>query len=384
MGLLKRIDELKWRAIYLNGEDSGYKISNDGFIVYGNKAVEEPYIRMGDKVFKIDKNYVMASAFMENPYQYECVRDWGLLEWYTDKTLIKNAILDEMEYYENPKPMEGTEEERVRKACKFMENPEMRLPYISAITGISKADLYEIRMGNKWNDIARNYIFPIRNYPCGDKRYTISQIHEVCKMLSDTKTFRQILINRVTGVNPYTINLIRFRKTYQMISMFYEFCYKEIDHAHANDPDLYSPQQVRHACFMLENPFYTYKQISEFCNMNLAVLYKIRDRKLFNEIGKEFNTQMPRLRNNSEPYTNRIMQLISEGRSTWEIANRIQIEFRMGDRQKVIDSVDEINKTYFNVNSSTTIPNDPDKYSARIDRIVGSGSSGHATAKWED
>lgn len=361
MGLNKYLDSIYWRPVFINGIDTGYKISNMGILRNKNEIIEEPYIHIGKKVFKVDKLYLQALAFMDNKYEEESVRDWGRVEWWTNKELIKQAIDIEKEFWDNRKPMGGTEEERVRYACELLQNPEFRLVFIPNITGISKQDMYDLWMGNKWNEISREYIFPVRNYSYGDPRYTNGQIHEVCKMLSQEKSFRHILIQRMTGVNPYTIDLVRFRKSYQYISMFYEFCHREIDHNHGHDLGIYTNQQIRHACFMLEDPSYTYKYISEFCNINMDVLYKIRDKKVLTNLSKDFDTQTARLTDNKIPTTPRIIELLHQGIPNKEIVSRIQIEFKIPDKRKVQLMVGDVKHRYFNVFSSTTIPDDEDE-----------------------
>lgn len=354
MALDNYLNSIYWKSVSINGIDTKYKISNTSILRLGDKIIEEPYIYIDNKAFKVDKAYLAAIAFLNNPYGYQSIRKDGKIEWYLNKDLIKEAIDTELVYYYTKKHMDSSEENRVRKACELMSNPEFRLTYVSDITNISREELYDIRMGNKWNDISREYIFPIRNHLVSDSSYTLSQIHEVCKMLSSIKSFKQALIQRITGVKPYTIDLIRYRKAYQMIGMFYEFC--PIDHTHTHDLNLYTSQQIRHACFMLENPKYSYKMISEFCNINIDVLYKIRDRKLFTDISKDFNTQDNRIFNNI-PYVSRIIELIQSGKPTPEIISMIQIEYNISNKKDIINSLNEIKRKYFDVNSSTTIPN---------------------------
>lgn len=336
------------KQIYINGIDTGYSIYENGMIRYRDHCIDDPYIKMGDKVFKMDPNYLVALFYLDNPREHQSVRNWGMVEWYTDKNLIKQAIDIEKKYYDDKIEMIGTDRERVIKACELMSNPEIRLPYVSSITGIPSNELRAIRLGNKWNDIGRNYIFPINN-DTNDSRYTDKQIFDVCDMLSNIKTFKVSLIQRMTNVNINTIHSILLRKSYQNISMYYEFNHT-IDH----NPDVYTVQQIHHACFMLEHPSYTYNDISQFCNMSLDVLYKIRDRKLFYNISSEFDTESERIYDDN-PWTFRIIQLLQDGVPKWEIISRIQLEYNIANRNEVQAMINEIKEKYLNVSGSTTI-----------------------------
>lgn len=351
------VGNLVWKPIYINGEDTGHSIAGRDLIKNKQGLIDADVIKFNNKEFKIDRDVLYATVFVDNPNSYSSVRNWGLYEWYLDKTLIANAIDIEKEFWFKRKPMKGSEEARVKRACELMENPEMRLVFVSAITGVSKKDLYAIRMGTKWNDIAKNYVFPVSNYKTKGP-YKNDQIHQVCEMLTAERTFRYILVERMTGVKASVVNDIRFRKSYQNISMFYEFCYKEVDHAHGHMYGMYTPNQIRHCCFLLEDPSYSYKFISEFCNMNLDTIYKIRDGRLFTEMSKDFDVRTQRLSDRSMPYLYRTIQLLNDGKPIPEIVRRIQMEYNIPNKQKATDEVNKIRREYLNVTGSTTIIED--------------------------
>lgn len=359
MSIETYLDGLKWYDIYINGCKSDYKISNNGSIIRDGKRHESNIFEINGKKFKYSHEYLYARLFIDNNNGDTSLRNLGRLEWWTNKTLVGKAIDIELKYWNDRSQMLAPEEQRVSYACELMSNPEIRLPFVSSITGISKKDLYEIRMGNKWNDIACNYEMPMIDRDVYDIKYQDSQIHEVCSMLTSEQTFRQMLIQRMTGVSPYTIDLVRSRKAYNHISVFYEFCY-EVDHSHGTDNGIYTNQQVRQACYMLENPDYSYKFISEFCNINPNILYKIRDRKIFTNISKDFEIQLARNSIQLSPVNVRIVDLISNGYLTNEIISRIQLEFNIPGRKKVLNMINDMKNHYFNnVYGSTTISDDP-------------------------
>ena len=358
MGKLENaMDNIVWRPIYINGEDTKHFISGPKFIKNEQGLIDGDIIKFNNKQFKINRDIVFANAFVDNKYGYNAVRNWGRIEWYLDKNMIKEAIDIEKEFWFKRKPMKGDELTRVKRACDLMQNPEIRLVFVSAITGISKKDLYAIRMGTKWNDIAKDYVFPINNFR-SLSQYTDEQIHQVCEMLTGERTFRYMLIERMTGVKSNMIQRIRFRQEFRNISMFYEFCYKEVDHAHGHVYGLYTPEQIRQCCFLLEDPSYSYKFISEFCNMNLDIIYKIRDKRIFAEISKDFDVNTARLSNRSIPYLYRTIQLLNDGKTIPEIVSRIQMEYNLPDRQKATNEVNKIKREYLNVTGSTTIIED--------------------------
>lgn len=348
------MEPIQWKDIYINGQDTGYDINIEGIVKGPEGVTKDPQLHVGKKVYKIDPLRTAAKMFLENPAEHQSARNWGRLEWYTDREVLQKALEIELEFWHSRTVMKDPEIDRVRRACELMENPEIRLVFVAGITGISKRDLYLLRMGDKWNDIAKDYIFPINNYSHADPKYTVSQIHEVCEMLTRRQTFRHIFIERQTGVNPYTIDQIRFRKSYQAVSMFYEFCSEEVDHNKYHDLGMFTAHQIRQACYMLENPSYSIKLISEFCNMNKSILYKIKEKKIFTEISKDFDVNVNRMAGEELPYTERVIYMIQQGVPNPEIVSRIQLEYNIADRRKVQLSVGDIKHRYFSVNCSTT------------------------------
>ena len=329
---------------------SGKIMDQYGTLIDSDKLIHQ------NKIYKIDKDTLQAYLFVDNPNEYESVRNYGLLEWYLDKDAIGKAIDIEKEYYFDPKPMEGPIEDRVRRACELMQNPMMRMPFISKITNLQPLKLYYIWMRDKWNEISSEYVFPIRNHS-NLMRYKMDQIHEVCSLLSTDKSLRYKLIEHLTGVNTYTIQSVRFRKSYEMISMFYEFNPEEISNTRV-DQSICSRQQVLQACYMLEDPSYTFKFIAEFCKMTLAMLYKIRDHKSWTNISKDFNMEVPRYRDQVRPYLYRVVQLLKQEYPVSDIIGKIQLEYKIPTRKQAYDIITQINKEYFNVTGSTTILED--------------------------
>lgn len=350
------METIEWKDIYINGKDTGYDINIEGIIKGPDGVTKDPQLHVGDKVFKIDPMYTAAKMFVENPGEHQSVRNWGKLEWYTNMELLQKALDTEFQFWHERKPITGNLETRVYKACELMENPEIRLVFVAAITNIPKRDLYLLRMGEKWNDIARNYIFPINNYGHTDPKYSVEQIHAVCELLTRKQTFRHIFIERQTGVNPYTIDQIRFRRSYQLVSMFYEFCSEEVNRSKVQDLGIFSVHQIRQACALLSNPSYSIKTISDFCNVGLPILYKIKDRKIFTDISDGFDVEVYRGSKEELPWTKAVLKMISDGVPTSDIVIRVQADYGIADKRRVQLSVGDIKHRYFSANCSTTSP----------------------------
>lgn len=334
---------LPYRHIYINGIQTDYLIYINGMIRLGDKCIDSNILYIGDKQFKVDPLYLVANAFLANPNCHNSVQNNGRLEWYTNKGLIEAAISEEMEFSSSCKTF-ASEEDTIRYACNLMQNPEVRLPYVSNLTGLSGRTLRNIRTGDEYNDIAKDYIFPICNSLTINRSYSESQIHDVCKMLSQ-EICKIELIERMTNVTKNSIMLIRARELYPEISMYYEFPYVK---------NSYTVQQLRHVCFMLESRKYQYKEISEFCKVDMDTIFGIRDKHLYVNISNDFD--LSHCIDDAYPYTERVLTYIHNGMSSREIVSRIQLEYNVPDRKEVQLNVADIKRRYLNnAKGSTTI-----------------------------
>lgn len=327
-----------WKSIYINGIDTGYKVSDNGLIMNPLGNLNPNYdIEFNNSTFKMDKDMLIAYFFIENNNEYENIQNDGSIHWFLDKQLLHDSIEIEKEYFEN-----NIKNESIDKACELMQNPMMRLNYVSYISGIHQKDLYYTWIGKKNNEISKKYVFPIRNYR-NNTQYNDNQIHEVCSMLS-SKNIHPNLINRMTGVDLYTIKNIHTRRSCELISMFYEFF-------PTNKFDVYTRQQILQACIMLEDGIYDYGYISKFCNMDIKTLISIRDGKKYRYISKDFNLTPC----TSIAYSNEIIQMLNKGFSTNEIIGIIQVKYGVPNRMTVLSQINEVKNKYFNVTGSTTI-----------------------------
>ena len=256
---------------------------------------------------------------------------------------MESAISTEWGFFINHSQISGSEEDKVRYACKLMENPEIRLPYVSSITGLSGNKLRNIRLGDEYNEISRDYIFPICNSLTINRSYSELQIHDVCKMLSQ-EVCKIELIERMTNVTKNTIAAIRERTLYPEISMYYEFPFVKAS---------YTMQQIRHVCSMLESG-YQYKDISNFCRVDMDTIFGIRDKHLYTSISIDFD--LSHCIDGTCPYASKVLSYIHDGKSIREIISRIQLEYNIPDRKEVQMNVSDIRRRYLNnAKGSTTI-----------------------------
>ena len=331
---------MEWRDIYINGIDSGYDIHYKGMIRYNGEIIDTDVLEVDGRYHKIEKYMLLAYVFDDNMKQKESILKNRT--HYTDKQVVYDAILIEESF--NGKQMEGTEEERVHKACQLLTNPEIRPIFIHRITGLSRKDLQLIYERKKWNDISRDYIFPLRHYSRSKEMFSDSQIHEACTYIERKIPFKTI--RNICGLSIDMIYKIYNREVYQMISMWYEFPYIPNISKYKRGQYL-STYQVRQACALMESSTHTYEEISDFCKIDCQTLYDIRDRKILTFISEDWGNLY--IKYSDDPMVTEIVDLMSKDWSKNEIISKIQLDFDEPSRNKIECEYRKVRRIYFGV-----------------------------------
>ena len=168
----------KWKDIFVDGINTGYKISNTGEIILPNGKIAKQYVSSsGYKTIWIHINgkrnnhpmlvhRLVAEAFIPNPENkpevnhIDCNKcnNWvGNLEWCTRKDNVHYAIsLGHQPKGINHKKSKCTEDQ-IRAACRMLENPDITLTYICQNTGVPIKTLKHIRFDNGWSHISKDY-----------------------------------------------------------------------------------------------------------------------------------------------------------------------------------------------------------------------------------
>lgn len=371
----KKLEEylinIQWKPVYINGIETNYIISNTGILK--NKTTnyvlkwtinEDGYlkttIKVNGKSFKVSAHRLVAISFIPNPENKPEVNhkdgiksnnfDYNL-EWVTSKENTAHAIRMGLKWFnfgqkgENNLTSKYTEKQ-IRSACELLTNPMNRPITIEQITGVNRMTLYNIRMGNVWNEIASEYEFPDINYRIGENNvkniYTESQIHEVCKLLESMKYIDELStklnmslkdIQNITGVNTDTISKIRNRIEWKHISCFYEFPDIKCD----GNNCIYTTQQIHQVCSMLEDPYIHLKDISAYTGVHKDTVWKIMHKKSWVHISSDYKIAS-RINKKSEM----IIELYKQNISRPEITSIIQKEFNIANRRNANLQVGDI------------------------------------------
>lgn len=166
-----------WKAIMINGIDTGYQVSNTGCVKNKNDHIlssyknNSNYLCLKISVNNIKYNYLIhrlvAEIFIPNPENKEQVNhkngkktiNWvGNLEWNTRKENMQHAVVNNLlnpKYGEN-NPFAVHTEEQIKMACKLLQENHS-YNYISALSGVNRKTLEGIKNGKKWKHISRNY-----------------------------------------------------------------------------------------------------------------------------------------------------------------------------------------------------------------------------------
>lgn len=171
-----------------------------------------------------------------------------------------------------------------------MENPKLKPRDVSKMTGISRATLYQIKKGNEWTHISKDYNFPKINYRFGsnnvNSRYYDDQIHQVCKLLEDGLYPREI--EKQTGVSADTVQKIKKKEVWTQISDFYEFPDTDITKGENHAMAKYTSEQIREVCKLLETTSDSYQKIADKTGVRKDTVFKIAKKGAWSEIAKDY------------------------------------------------------------------------------------------------
>lgn len=172
-----------------------------------------------------------------------------------------------------------------------MENPKLKPRDISKMTGISRATLYQIKKGNEWTHISKDYNFPKINYRFGsnnvNSRYYDDQIHQVCKLLEDGLYPKEIA--KLTMVSEDNIQKIKKKKVWTQISDFYKFPDTDISHGENHPNAKYTSAQIYKVCKLLEDSKISYPKISKETGVKVDTICRIVKKGAWSSISKNYN-----------------------------------------------------------------------------------------------
>ena len=294
-GITTDYDISNYDAILINRKTNSiikYFSDKDGYLRARISVNGHPYIRGAHRL--------VAQAFIPNPENKSEINhidgnktnnDVTNLEWATRKENAHHAI--RIGLY-NPQGENNTNsiytEAQIREACKLMEDPKNKPRDISRMTKISRATLYQIRKGNEWTHISKDYKFPKINFRFGsnnvNSRYAEDQIHKVCEMLE--KGMYPAEISKRTMVSSTVIQKIRKKEIWRQISDFYEFPDIDMTSGENHSQAKYTSKQIHEVCRLLEKTSDSYQKIANKTGVGKDTIYKIANKKAWTGISKDY------------------------------------------------------------------------------------------------
>lgn len=148
------------------------------------------------------------------------------LEWVDHSENMIHAYENDLNHKGENNSQSVYSNEQIHHVCKMLEENKNTKTEISIKTGVAIFTIDSILRNKKWKHISSLYDISRYNVKAKNTgsipKFTNEQIHDVCKLLEDKKyTTREI--NKLTGVNYYTICDIRKHKSWKSISKQYNF-----------------------------------------------------------------------------------------------------------------------------------------------------------------
>lgn len=242
----------KYCDIFLDGHKSKYKVSNTGKIITFKSSQEKEIKQHYDKYgyLKVSLKYkgktyhkfvhrLVAEAFIPNPKNKPQVnhKDGNKsnnnvtnLEWNTPKENIihaeKHGLRTHFSCEDHPNAT--TDNNTIRRICELLVQNELTVTDIAKKVGVSFTVVYNIlHKKNAWYDVVKDYDFSHYNVKadrrsnCTFQKYSVEDYHNVCKLLSEGITMKEI--TRITGVCNSTIQSLKYGRLRPDISSQYSF-----------------------------------------------------------------------------------------------------------------------------------------------------------------
>lgn len=301
-------DEIKWKKIFIDGEETKYSISNIG-IVRNDKTYKLMKTNFYKKYESVNltingkgKSYfihiLVAIAFIPNPENKPQVNhkdgnksnnyDYNL-EWVTASENMRHAFDNGLNKY-NSDNFSRIPDKTVINICEDL-NTGKSFSEIARIYGVSRqfvSDVYKrkIRCSITNNYDFSNYKIHDTDVVFGDENILTKvpdkKIHEVCSLI-DSGEYSLPEIATMTKVPYQTVRNVYYGVCRKNIAKQYKFFNVE------NNP-LYEQKRLKviEICEMLDNGFNT-KQVSELTGIKRSMIRNIRAGNTWKKISKNYS-----------------------------------------------------------------------------------------------
>ena len=205
----------EWKDIYLDGEKSDYKISNEGVVVS----------------FKSGKDKVLNGHLMKRGYVIYCLKHNDTDYWCLGQRLVALAFLPKPEHL---KDYDFSELEVNHKQGDYKNKSNNHVDNLEWVTSSE----------NKYHAYRTNLRQDGEDHPSAI--YSVDMIHKVCYLLEENKLSR-MQICEVTGVDDATISMILARIQWKSVSKYYDFSHRKKKHT------LYNKKVIAKAIKLLKS-----------------------------------------------------------------------------------------------------------------------------------
>lgn len=305
----KKILDIEWRPIMIEGKPTKYEVSDSGLVIRRDHNIllqqtldSDGYPQL--TIFVDDKGYcrkihrLVAEAFIPKEEGRDQINhkdgnkcnnhvsnlEWCTLQenvahaWKTGLSTARNASTGAAHKYD-PKI--------IHRICKLLEENKLSYDEISSKLDVPKGLISEIRCGHRWKYISSQYkIPPIPEFGGTHPIFTEEQIRKVCELLSEDKLPQQKIAD-IAGVSKAAVAGIKSRSIWTNISKDYNIPYTNCKRN--KYISLYTDEQIHQVCKLLEEQKYSYVQIAEMTGVSYSVVTNVKYRTSWRTISSQYN-----------------------------------------------------------------------------------------------
>ena len=198
-------------------------------------------------------------------------------------------------------------EEEVHEICKLMEKGYTNIK-LASMYGRSRNTISKIRNGVIYHNITKKYDLINSYYKCY-KRLTEQQVHEICKLLEEGHSNKEIA--KKFNIDHSTVSDIRCGASHKDISSRYNIRRKTL-----------TVEQIHEICKLLEEG-YDNNQIGDKYNISPNTVSNIRNGNVHEDISEKYSLPITKI---EDQVVHEICKLLEEGESNAEIAKMYNLD----------------------------------------------------------
>lgn len=280
-----------WKRIIVDGAKSKYECDVNGFVrntirgklLKGKKSFRNMLylLEINNHKVSIQRKRLIASLWVPIPEKYKDI-DVRLMEVYHKNADNADFSLNNIKWYyrgdtsldreDLPYYLRYTMNDK-SKAIDLLKQGDYKIKEISNLTDMGRSSLGMLSCGKIWYPGIEDVELPSRSIRSCDSELA----HKICKELQNgTKVCD---ISRKYNVEYHVVSSIHQRKTYIDISSQYYWA----------PPSRIIPEnRVREVCEYIEDGKWTLKQINLFTNLSTSTISRIKARKIYTDISKDY------------------------------------------------------------------------------------------------